>query len=128
MRHACTILAAALLLGGGAFAAPAPLAGGLIAAWNRDDGLGGITIQSCGDVICGHIAWLKEPRGPGHVGEQVLFDMRETAPNTWTGTAHNPEDEQDYAGTLILEGDHLFTKGCVFGGLICKSVTWTRAP
>ena len=27
---------------------------------------------------------------------------------------------------VVLEGDALKTSGCVFGGLICKSVNWTR--
>jgi uncharacterized protein (DUF2147 family) len=28
---------------------------------------------------------------------------------------------------MTLAGEHLTTAGCVFGGLICKSVEWSRA-
>jgi uncharacterized protein (DUF2147 family) len=28
---------------------------------------------------------------------------------------------------MTLSGDHLTTAGCVLGGLICKSMSWTRA-
>jgi uncharacterized protein (DUF2147 family) len=29
---------------------------------------------------------------------------------------------------MSLAGDRLTTAGCVLGGLICKSIAWTRAP
>ena len=95
--------------------------------WNRDDGLGGVKIAPCGDAICGHVVWLKMPNGPAYIGQEVLFDMRQTAPNIWSGSAHNPEDGRDYAGTMTLDGDRLLTRGCVFGGLICRTVGLTRA-
>jgi uncharacterized protein (DUF2147 family) len=28
---------------------------------------------------------------------------------------------------MTMSGDHLVTAGCVLGGLICKSMNWTRA-
>ena len=96
-------------------------------AWNRDDGRGGIVIGVCGDALCGDIAWLRDPNGPGHVGERVLFDMRQTAQNSWAGTARNPEDGRDYSGTMTLDGGRLITKGCAFAGFICQSVVLERA-
>ncbi len=47
--------------------------------------------------------------------------------NSWTGKAFNPEDGKTYSGRMVLSGKRLRTSGCVFGGLICKSVNWTRA-
>lgn len=114
-----------LLLGlAGQFAAAAE---GPTGRWDRDDGLGGVRIAPCGEALCGRIVWLKEPNGPARIGELVLFDMRRTAENLWSGSAHNPEDGRDYAGTMMLDGERLITRGCVFGGLICKSVDLTRA-
>ena len=95
--------------------------------WDREDGRGGVLILPCGDALCGDIAWLRDASGPGQVGERVLFEMRPTADDAWAGTARNPEDGRDYSGTLILDGDRLVTKGCIFGGLICQTVTLTRA-
>ncbi len=115
--------ALALLLG----AAQAESDSGPRGIWNRDDGRGGIRIGACGDALCGDIAWLRDPNGPGHVGERVLFDMRRTTQNAWSGTARNPEDGRDYAGTMTLDGVRLITQGCAFGGLICKSVVLERA-
>ncbi len=101
--------------------------GGPLGAWNRDDGLGGIRIDACGSALCGHVTWLRDRGGPAFIGQKVLFDMRQTAADTWSGMAHNPEDGKDYSGSITVAGDRLLTKGCIFGGLICKSVGLTRA-
>lgn len=116
-------LLATLCLGGPASASQIPA--GL---WNRDDGLGGIRFADCGGAMCADVVWLKDPNGPAKIGERVLYDMRPVAANEWAGKAHNPEDGRDYDGTLTVEGDHMTTRGCVFGGLICQSVGLTRAP
>ena len=128
MRHQARVLfasgiSAAVLL----TTAPVRAGSGPTGVWNREDGRGGVRIAACGDALCGHVVWLREKGGPAFIGEKVLFDMRQTAADTWSGTAHNPEDGQDYAGTMTLEGDRLVTKGCLFAGLICKSVRLTRA-
>ena len=94
--------------------------------WDREDGLGGIEIVSCGDALCGRITWLRDSGTPAHVGQEVLFDMRRTTDATWTGSANNPEDGRTYAGTMTLAGSRLLTKGCIFGGLICRSVALSR--
>ena len=77
--------------------------------------------------LCGSIIWLRDPSGPAKVGQQVFFDMKPHGDNAWTGSAFNPEDGKTYLGKMTLTGDRLVTAGCVFGGLICKSVGWTQA-
>ncbi len=52
--------------------------------------------------------------------------MTPTAENTWTGSANNPEDGRTYAGTMTLTDSRLLTRGCIFGGLICRSVSLIR--
>ena len=96
-----------------------------IGRWDRDDGLGGIEIRPCGDALCGRIVWLRAGTS-AYVGQLVLFDMRATSADTWSGSANNPEDGRTYAGTMTLAGSRLLTKGCVFGGLICRSVGLNR--
>jgi uncharacterized protein (DUF2147 family) len=53
--------------------------------------------------------------------------MKPKGDNVWTGSAFNPEDGKTYNGKLTLGGDQLTTAGCVLGGLICKSMSWTRS-
>ncbi len=96
--------------------------------WLRDSGASKVRIANCGgEALCGTIVWLKDASGPAKVGQQVFFDMKPQGENVWTGSAFNPDDGKTYSGKLTLTGDHLVTAGCVFGGLICKSVSWTRA-
>lgn len=122
-----TALAAALLAGssvlGGLCAAPE----GATGTWNRDDGLGGVRIAPCGGALCGHVVWLRDKGGPAHIGQRLLYDMRPTAANTWSGSAVNPADGQTYAGTMTVQGTHLMTRGCALGGMICQTVMLTRA-
>ena len=94
--------------------------------WDREDGLGGIEITSCGEALCGRITWLRDTGTPAHVGQEVLYDMRRTTDETWAGSANNPEDGQTYAGTMTMAGSRLLTKGCILGGLICRSVALSR--
>ena len=96
--------------------------------WARIDGKARVRIAPCGGgALCGTVTWVQDPKGPGKVGQRVFFDMKPTGANAWTGAAFNPEDGKTYSGKMTLNGDALNTAGCVLGGLICKSVDWTRA-
>jgi uncharacterized protein (DUF2147 family) len=120
-----TLIASAAILAASISGAAAGRAGGV---WLRDNGASRIRIAPCGgEALCGAIVWLKDPGGPARVGQQVFFDMKPHGENVWTGSAFNPEDGKTHSGKMTLSGDRLTTAGCVLGGLICKSVSWTRA-
>jgi uncharacterized protein (DUF2147 family) len=112
------------LLAMGASAARAEDAAG---TWMREDGASKIQFASCGAALCGTVVWLKNPNSKAHVGEKVFFDMARADQNSWTGSAFNPEDGKTYSGKMVVSGRKLRTSGCVLGGLICKSMNWTRA-
>jgi len=96
--------------------------------WKRDDGKAKVRFAACGGgAVCGSITWLRDANSAGKVGQQVFFDMKPNGDATWAGTAFNPDDGRTYTGKMTLAGDHLTTAGCVFGGLICKTVEWSRA-
>jgi len=120
------LAASAFVLAAGVTAACAADAKG---EWMRDDGKAKVRFTSCGgEAICGAISWLRDPKtDPAKVGQQVFFGMKPRGDNVWTGTAFNPEDGKAYSGKMTLSGDRLTTAGCVLGGLICKSMSWTRA-
>ena len=123
-RLRLALVAGMLFLAGSALASPE---GGATGLWNRDDGLGGVRIAHCGAALCGHVVWLKNDAGPAHIGQRVLYNMRQTAANTWAGSAVNPADGQTYAGTMTVSGSRLLTRGCALGGLVCQSVWLSRA-
>ena len=94
--------------------------------WLRENGASHVRIAPCGDALCGFVAWVKDPDSASEVGMKVFFDMKPSSPGIWEGQAFNPEDQKTYTGKMVLDGNALKTSGCVFGGLICKSVNWTR--
>ncbi|WP_186417424.1 DUF2147 domain-containing protein [Bosea sp. CS1GBMeth4] len=118
-----TIIAAGLLL---AWALPAS-AQDVAGTWLRDTGASKVRFAKCGDAMCGTISWLKDTSGPAKLGQRIFYDMKPAGGGKWNGSAFNPEDGKTYSGTMSLSGDTLTTAGCVLGGLICRSVKWSRS-
>lgn len=46
--------------------------------------------------------------------------------NAYSGKITDPDTDKTYTGKATLSGNTLKMKGCVLGGLLCKSQTWTR--
>lgn len=116
-------LAALALLAGIAAAGAQEVTG----TWQRDTGASRVRFAKCGEALCGTISWLRDPNGPAKLGQRIFYDMKPNGANKWSGSAFNPEDGKTYSGTMTLSGDTLTTAGCIMGGLICRSVKWTRS-
>ncbi|MGO4406503.1 DUF2147 domain-containing protein [Bosea sp. RAF48] len=99
----------------------------VVGVWERDTGASRVRFSKCGEALCGSLSWLKDQNGPAKVGQRIFYDMKPNGENKWSGSAFNPEDGKTYSGTMTLTGSSLTTAGCVMGGLICRSVKWTRA-
>jgi len=113
-----------------AFAAAAcgtALAGDVTGVWMRSDGKTKVQFSPCGAAVCGVVAWNEDKNAPAHIGQHVFNDMRPAGENEWSGSAFNPEDGKTYSGKMSLAGNILTTSGCALGGLICKSMTWSRS-
>ena len=105
------------------------LADNVLGTWSRDNGAVHVKFDTCGDAICGNIAWLK----PGadtkaKIGQRLFFDMRPSGANAWTGKAASSDTGSIYSGKMSIEGSTLIISGCMAGGLICKSANWRRVP
>jgi uncharacterized protein (DUF2147 family) len=124
------------------------LAGDPSGTWLTEGGKSQVRLANCGEALCGRIQWLKEPSDPATgkpkrdvrnpdpskrdrplVGVDILLGMRpDQTPNQWAGDIYNPEDGKTYRAHLTLQDARtLQVKGCVLGGLICKSQAWSRA-
>lgn len=102
-----------------------PAAADIVGNWQRTDGAARIRMAPCGDAVCGHITWLKKADSPAKVGQRVFSNMKLDG-DAWVGSAFNPEDGKTYTGKASVSGGAMTTKGCALGGLICKTVTWSR--
>ena len=119
---AITLATTALLVIG-----PAPAAADPSGTWLRENGGARVRMAKCGDAICGTITWLKDPANTkSKVGQRVFFDMKPNGADAWAGKAFNPEDGQTYSGKITLSGSSMTTAGCVAGGWICRSVSWSK--
>jgi uncharacterized protein (DUF2147 family) len=116
--------------------------------WFTADKDSQVRIANCGGAICGTLVWLKEPNDPATgrpktdknnadaskqgrplIGVQIVLSMKPAStPQQWSGDVYNAGDGKTYSGSFTLTGANTAElKGCVMGGLICKSQTWTRA-
>jgi len=104
------------------------LADDVTGTWLRESGASKVKFAPCGGAICGTLVWIKEGTDtPAKVGQRLFFAMKSTGQNSWAGSYGNPDDGKTYAAKMSLSGGTLTTEGCAFGGVICRSSTWTRA-
>lgn len=127
------------LLGAALVAAPA-LAQGAdpSGTWLSESGETRVRIARCGGAYCGTIIGVKgEARDVNNpdpaqksrplVGVQMISDIRPTGDGGFQGALYNPKDGKTYSGKMRLkDAAALELSGCVMGGLICRSQTWTK--
>ena len=63
--------AAVVLASGSASAASDPTG-----VWVNDTGRGAIEIKQCGDGLCGHVVWVKDPADTKGCGRQIIGEIR----------------------------------------------------
>jgi uncharacterized protein (DUF2147 family) len=99
-----------------------------------------VRIAPCGAELCGNVAWIKEgaptvdvnnpdptKRSRPLLGSAVLLSLKPSGANQWTGSLYDAEDGRTYTGKLtVIDERHVKVAGCVLGGLLCQSQTWTR--
>lgn len=132
-------LAAAALAAGSlaAFAAPAE-AQSPNGTWLTASGETRVRLGPCGANLCGTVVWVKNPgkdeknenagqRGRDLVGIQMV-NMQPGSGGEWSGTLYDYTQGKTFTGKMKMDGaDKISMSGCIAGGLICRSSTWTRA-
>jgi uncharacterized protein (DUF2147 family) len=142
---ACLWTAATLLAAGSAVTAAN--AADPTGVWHTKGRLAQVQIAKCAEDFCGTIVALKDPIDPATgkpqtdtenedttkrnrpvIGLQVVIGMKPAGTNTWSGRLYSPEDGKTVSGNLMLkDANTLNVEGCLLGGLLCRSETWTRA-
>lgn len=136
-----TIRSAAVALGLFIVAQPAIAAGAaddLDGVWLTQSGDTRVRISPCGASQCGAIVWTKDggkdAKNPDAAkrerslnGVQMISGMKRGSDGSYTGQLYNYLDGKTYTGKMApVSKTELQLKGCVMGGLICKSQTWKR--
>jgi len=118
-----------------------------LGTWLTGDKKGKVHIVNCGGAICGNLVWLQEPIDPETnkpkldknnadaskktrplIGAPIVLSMKPNGDgSSWQGQVYNAEDGSTYSGSFTMtSATSAQLKGCVMGGLICKSSTWTK--
>lgn len=130
-RKAIGLAAAALLAGSPALATPVS-PGGLWMSPHKS-----VVVQAapCGDKLCGRIVWANDEAqsdardaGVDHlIGTMLLQDYRPDGEGRWKGSVFVPDMGHSFASEIdTVSPQMLRVKGCILGGLFCKSQLWTR--
>jgi uncharacterized protein (DUF2147 family) len=111
-----------------------------IGEWLIEDADARVRIAPCGVELCGNVAWIKEgaptvdvnnpdtaKRTRPLLSSGVLLGLKPSGAGQWTGKLYDAKNGRTYTGKLtIVDERHIKVAGCVLGGLICESQTWTR--
>ncbi len=119
--------AVALMLAAGM--AQADPAEGLWQTQEDDGAYAHVTMAPCGPAFCGKISKTfkdgAEYKSP-NLGKQIVIDMVPGGDGSYAGQVWRPSNNKIYTGKMVISGNAMKLSGCVAGGLICKSQSWTR--
>ncbi len=123
------LIAAGLLAG--MVATPA-LADPVHGSWKSQPGDNGayihVKISACGAKVCGKITKVVGKKNSTAVGRSIIKNMKSDGGGKYSGgTIWAPDKDKTYSSKMKLKGSNkLSVSGCVAGGFICRSQTWTR--
>jgi len=120
-------LAAVSAIGLSAFPANADITGSWKSEANENGEYIIVKIEPCGPSFCGDMVDTNAPRREV-IGTQIVQNMTPEGNNKYAGgRIYAPDTEKWYNGKLeLLSNSQLKVAGCVLGGLVCRSQTWTR--
>jgi len=76
-------------------------------------------IGACGGEFC-----ITVKTGE-HAGKKI-GQLAASGGGKYAGSITKPQNGKTYSGKATLNGNSLKLSGCVLGGLICESQTWSR--
>lgn len=94
--------------------------------WARGDGLAHVRIARCGPDICAINTWIKPSDTSEKLGDRLVMRVHPDGATRLKGSAFDPQRDLSYGITLDLGASRMTTRGCIMGGLLCKSMRWTR--
>lgn len=87
-----------------------------------------VEIFDCDGKYCGKAVDVFNAPNRDSVGLDIIKGMRKKSDTHFNkGKIYAPDTEKWYKSKMTLQGeDKLKVSGCVLGGVICRSQTWTR--
>ena len=117
-------------------AAPATVAGNTSqGVWKNPGGSVHVRAEPCGKAMCGVVVWANDKaiadakKGSDQplVGSSLFRDFKAVKDGVWRGRVFVPDIGKTFSGTItVLDKNRLEGKGCLLGGIGCRSQIWTR--
>lgn len=88
-----------------------------------------VQIKPCGPAFCGTIVKTfkgKDEYASPNLGKQIVTGMTPDGSGGYKGKVLRPANNKIYNGKASIDGKTMKLSGCVAGGLICKSQSWTK--
>lgn len=93
--------------------------------WTRSDGNARVKIVSCGASMCATNIWVKDTSKGEAVGDVLVMSVKPKG-DSLVGSAFDRKRNLNYAMEIKVEKTRLVTRGCIIGGMVCKSMGWSR--
>ena len=106
-----------------------------LGVWKNPSGSVQVRAEPCGKSMCGIVVWASDKaiadarKGSDKplVGSSLFQDFKKVKPGLWRGRVYVPDIGKTFSGTIrVLDENRLEGKGCLVGGIGCRSQTWTR--
>ncbi len=123
MMRAPATLAVFVFAASPALAQSGPDATGL---WSRTDGNSRVKIERCGADLCVTNLWIRDTSRGEAVGDRLIMSLKPRNATTLRGTAWDPKSQRTYTLNVRVTGNRMTMNGCILGGLVCRSFSWTR--
>ena len=123
-RQAIAFLTATLALT--TLASASAQANAMLGEWARGDGVARVKIVPCGGDYCAINTWIKPGVTDEKTGDKLVMSVNPAGPSDWTGTAFDPQRDRSYKISINVGGASMTTRGCILGGILCKSVGWRK--
>jgi uncharacterized protein (DUF2147 family) len=94
--------------------------------WARSDGKTHIRVAPCGAEFCGVNTWVKPGDSGEKVGDTLVVNVKPAGVDRWSGSAFDRRRDRRYTMTVHVANRRMTTQGCIWGGMMCQSMTWTR--
>ncbi|WP_205853691.1 DUF2147 domain-containing protein [Phenylobacterium deserti] len=135
-RFVTAAAAAAAFLMAGQSVVAQPATSDAFGVWRNPKDNVRVEIRPCGAAACGTVIWAspkaqakaREAGTASLVGTQVLKNLElDERRGVWRGKVFVPELNRNFTGIAEpVDAGRLRAKGCVIGGLLCKSQVWTK--
>lgn len=106
--------------------ASAQAGGEMYGEWSRGDGIARVRIAPCGGEVCAVNTWIRPGVVDEKMGDRLVMNITPSGPGKWAGVAFDPQRDRSYRIAIDVGDVGMTTRGCILGGLLCKSVAWRR--